>query len=51
VHRIFDEMGIVVDQRKMRNGDPIIVGRILNPRRNRPDLSFFVCWALDSSVI
>lgn len=49
--KVFDEMGIVVDQRKMRKGDPIIVGRILNPRRNRPDLSFFICWALDPTVI
>jgi hypothetical protein len=50
--KLFDEMGIVNDRvTPERRADPIIVGRLRNPRRNRPALSFFIAWAADLSRI
>lgn len=45
--KVFDEIGIVEDTARghHRRGDPIIIGRIRNPRPRRPDLSFFIAWA------
>jgi len=40
--KIFDEIGVAVDT-KGRKSDPVIIGRIKNPRQ-RPDLSFFIGW-------
>lgn len=37
------EQGIVNDSRT-RRGDPIVIGRILNPRTSRSDVSFFIAW-------
>lgn len=43
--RIFDEIGVARDG--ARNGDPILIGRILNPRRSAPAISFFIGWHFD----
>lgn len=43
--KIFDQVGVVDD----RSGDPVIVGRILNPRNSRPNISFFLGWHFDPS--
>lgn len=47
--KLFDEIGVAVDTqwRGRRSGDPIILGRIRNPRRGRPDITFFVGWYFD----
>lgn len=42
--KVFDEMLLARDYASC--GDPMILGRILNPVRNRPDATFFVAWAL-----
>lgn len=46
--KIFDEVGIVTDSGGPRP-DPILVGRILNPNRGRPAVSFFLGWSFDPS--
>lgn len=46
--KIFDEVGIVTDSGGPRP-DPILVGRILNPNRGRPPVSFFLGWSFDPS--
>ncbi len=46
--RVFDQMGTV------QNGvgkDPILVGRLLDPRGNRRCASFFVAWWLDTAAL
>jgi len=46
--RVFDQMGTV------QNGvgkDPIVVGRLLDPRGNRRCVSFFVAWWLDTATL
>jgi len=51
--KIFDEIGVAVDTWSPTRGggraDPIILGRLLNPRRGRPAISFFVGWYFDPS--
>jgi hypothetical protein len=47
--RIFDEIGVAVDQGMSGRGDPVLIGRILNPRRGRPAISFFLGWFFDVS--
>lgn len=51
--RIFDEVGLVGPPRK---ADPIIVGRVLDPRgpayaRPRKGVSFFICWWMDLGTL
>lgn len=43
---VFDEIGVAQDARASK-GDPIILGRILNPRRNAPAITFFIGWYFD----
>lgn len=52
--KLFDEMGIAHDkawQSRPRKGDPMILGRLLNPRPNASDLTFFIAWAIDLTRI
>lgn len=53
--KLFDEMGVAHDKAwngpKPRKGDPMILGRLLNPRPNAADLTFFIAWAIDLSRI
>lgn len=46
--KIFDEVGIARDSSGPRP-DPILVGRILNPHKGRPAVSFFIGWSFDPS--
>jgi hypothetical protein len=46
--KLFDEMGIV----RVENGrDPIVVGRIIDPRGNRRRATFFVAWWVDTAAL
>lgn len=47
--KVFDEIGVAEDTafRGGRQGDPIILGRIRNPRPNKPDITFFIGWYFD----
>jgi hypothetical protein len=52
--RVFDEIGIARDSgaaphRGARAGDPFVLGRCRNPRKNRPDITFFIGWLFDPS--
>jgi hypothetical protein len=47
--RIFDEMGTVQNQR--RRGDPIVVGRLIDPRSRGHYATFFVAWWLDTRTL
>jgi hypothetical protein len=51
--KVFDEVGVAVDTRwrGSRRGDPIILGRIRQPRANHPDMTFFIGWYFDPSRI
>lgn len=42
--KVFDEILEARDQ--MRCGDPMILGRIRNPWRGRPDVTFFIAWVM-----
>lgn len=43
--KLFDEIGVAVDTRVSRRaGDPILLGVLRNPRRTRPDITFFIGW-------
>lgn len=46
--KIFDQMGLVQNQ---SGRDPIVVGRILDPRKNRRCATFFVAWWLDTATL
>jgi hypothetical protein len=45
--RLFDEIGIAKDASAIRRGDPMILGRLRNPRPNRPDVTCFIAWYFD----
>lgn len=45
--QLFDEVGIARDP--ARYPDPIVIGRIRNPRPKRPAVSFFIAWYFDPS--
>jgi hypothetical protein len=48
--RVFDEVGVAVDRTNWsRRGDPIVLGRIVNPRRGASALTFFIGWYFDPS--
>ena len=48
--RLFDEIGVATDASfSSARGDPVIIGRIRNPRSGRPAISFFVGWYFDPS--
>lgn len=52
--KVFDEIGVARDSgverhRGSRVGDPFMLGRIRNPRKNRPDITFFIGWTFDPS--
>lgn len=49
--KLFDEIGFAQDSTARRNGDPILLGRLLNPRKNRPAVTFFLGWYFDPSVL
>lgn len=51
--KAFDEIGVAEDTvwRGSRAGDPIILGRIRNPRPNKPDVTFFIGWYFDPTTI
>jgi hypothetical protein len=53
--KVFDEIGVVVDRSGTRGsgpkGDPILVGRLVNPRKDRPSVCFFLGWALQTDRI
>lgn len=42
--RIFDEIGIVGANRRSRSADPMLVGRINDPRPTRRGQAFFIAW-------
>lgn len=46
--RVFDQMGTVSNQ---VGRDPIVVGRLLDPRGNRRCVTFFVAWWLDTATL
>lgn len=46
--RVFDEMGIV---RNQAGRDPIVVGRLLDPRGRGRMVTFFVAWWLDTASL
>ena len=46
--RVFDEMGTV---RNQAGRDPIVVGRLLDPRGNGRCTTFFVAWWLDTASL
>jgi hypothetical protein len=50
-HKLFDEIGVAVDSTSRGRGDPILLGRLLNPRRNRQSLTFFLGWYFDPSAL
>lgn len=41
---VFDEIGVSGDAAV---GDPILLGRVLNPRRGRQAVTFFIAWSMD----
>jgi hypothetical protein len=50
--KLFDEIGVAVDapgRASGGRGDPILLGRLLNPRRSAPALTFFLGWYFDPS--
>lgn len=47
--RIFDQIGLVQNGRK--RGDPIIVGRLLDPRGSERMVTFFVAWWLNTNTL
>lgn len=48
--KVFDEMGMVQNNASGRRGDPIIVGRLRDPRGQRV-VTFFVAWWLDTATL
>lgn len=49
--KVFDEIGMTEEWNHSRRGDPILLGRLLNPRRNSPSMTFFIGWYFDSRRI
>lgn len=49
--KVFDEIGVAVDTATSGGADPIILGRIRNPRKGRSHISFFIGWYFDPSRI
>lgn len=47
--KLFDEIGVAVDSNWSTRGDPILLGRIRNPRPGRPSVTFFLGWYFDPS--
>jgi hypothetical protein len=47
--KIFDQMGIV--RNEGAKGDPIVVGRLIDPRGNGRATTFFVAWWLDTRAL
>jgi hypothetical protein len=50
--KIFDEIGVAVDSGSRvggGRGDPVVIGRLRNPRKGAPALSFFLGWYFDPS--
>lgn len=50
---VFDEFGIC-PPRQLRRGDPIIVGRLIDPRSTKYDrktVSFLIAWHLDTATL
>lgn len=49
--KLFDEIGVASDSGlgRSRTGDPILLGRLINPRPARPSLTFFLGWYFDPS--
>lgn len=47
--KIFDEVGLVENQRK--RSDPIVVGRLLDPRGGDRRVTFFIAWWLDTASL
>jgi hypothetical protein len=47
--KLFDEIGVAEDWNSGARGDPILLGRLRNPRRGRPGLTFFLAWHFDPS--
>lgn len=50
--KLFDEIGVAMDagtRPTFRRGDPILLGRLVNPRSGRPSLTFFLGWYFDPS--
>ena len=50
--KLFDEIGIVQDGAestvwKNQRLDPIVVGRLRNPIKKRPNATFFIAWVMD----
>lgn len=47
--KVFDEMGTV--ENSSRRGDPIVVGRLIDPRSHGRCTTFFVAWWLDTASL
>jgi hypothetical protein len=45
--RVFDEIGLVGANRRSRRADPMLVGRLHDPRGKGRMLTFFLAWFLD----
>lgn len=45
--KVFDEIGVVRDKRQSKRNDPFLVGRIIDPRKGRSGVGFFIGWFLD----
>ena len=43
--KIFDQIGLV---QQTPRSDPVLIGQILSPSKNRPPINFFVAWWLDT---
>jgi len=46
--QVFDEIGVTQEWAASRSGDPIVLGRLLNPRQNAPSVTFFIGWYFDA---
>lgn len=47
--KVFEEIGIAEDAGA--GSDPMILGRIRNPIRHKPDVTLFICWAFDPTSL
>lgn len=47
--RLFDELGVVHD--RARRGDPIVVGRLIDPVGRGRAVTFFIAWWLDVATL
>lgn len=49
-YKLFDQIGVARNQ-MIRSGDPIVMGRILDPTRTQRAVTFFIAWWFDESML